>query len=133
MATVKRFEELEIWKLARELAKDIFEIYSSSPGFMKDFELKNQINDSSGSIMDNIAEGFERNSRNEFIQFLSYAKGSSGEVKSQLYRASDRSYISKEKFEQFYLKSDMLAKKIASFIKYLNKSDLKGSRFKDRT
>src|SRR5947209_10819164 len=120
MATIKRFEDMEIWKLARTLAKDIFETYGSSPNFAKDFQLKNQVNDSTGSIMDNIAEGFERNSRYEFVNFLSYAKGSTGEVKSQLYRAFDRQYISREKFDQLYLQSDELAKKIASFIKYLN-------------
>src|SRR3954452_20320867 len=109
MATVNRLEDLETWKLARMLAQRIFQLYTSSPLFSKDYKLKDQINGSSGSIMDNIAEGFERNGRNEFINFLSYAKGSTGEVKSQLYRALDRKYISQEKFDKLYLQSDTLA------------------------
>ena len=132
MATIKRFEDLEIWKLARKLAQDIFETYNESQAFCMDYQLKNQINDSSGSILDNIAEGFERNSRNEFINFLSYSKGSTGEVKSQLYRALDRKYILNEKFQNYYSQADVLAKKIASFIKYLNSSNVKGSKFKER-
>ena len=132
MATIKRFEDLEIWKLARKLAQDIFEAYNESQAFSIDYQLKNQINDSSGSIMDNIAGGFERNSRNEFINFLSYSKGSAGEVKSQLYRALDRKYIQKERFESCYSQAEVLVKKIASFMKYLNSSNLKGSKFKER-
>lgn len=132
MATIKRFEDMDIWKLARQLSQDIFETYQSSEAFMRDYKLKDQINASSGSIMDNIAEGFERNGRNEFINFLSYAKGSAGEVKSQLYRALDRNYITKEIFERQYLQADQLAKKISSFISYLNQSEYKGSKFKER-
>ena len=132
MATINRFEDMEIWKLARQLSQDIFETYQSSEAFMRDYKLKDQINAASGSIMDNIAEGFERNGRNEFINFLSYAKGSTGEVKSQLYRAFDRNYITKEIFEKHYLQADQLAKKISRFISYLNQSEYKGSKFKER-
>ena len=133
MATIKRFEDLEIWQLARRLAKDIFDAYTSSVEFAHDYKLKDQINASSGSIMDNIAEGFERNGRNEYVNFLSIAKGSSGEVKSQLYRAYDREYFSKETFDKLYLQTDVLARKVSAFIKYLNASEFKGSKFKDRT
>ena len=70
MATVTKFEELDIWQLARELANEIFELFNTSKGFLRDFKLRDQINGSSGSIMDNIAEGFERGGRNEFINFL---------------------------------------------------------------
>jgi len=132
MATIKRFEDLDIWKLARELANDVFELYTSSEKFSKDFELKNQMNDSSGSIMDNIAEGFERGSRNEFVNFLSFAKGSSGEIKSQLYRAFDRKYILRKKLDELCLKVERLGKKIGAFIGYLNKSIYRGSKFKER-
>lgn len=130
MATIVKFEELEIWQEARGLAQRIFEAYTNSESFSKDYKLKEQINRSSGSIMDNIAEGFERNGRKEFIQFLSIAKGSVGEVKSQLCRAFDRGYVSKELFDTLYGKADELGRKIGGFISYLNKSEFKGTKFK---
>lgn len=133
MATITRFEDLEIWLSAREFAKAIFQTYTSSENFNKDFELKNQINSSSGSVMDNIAEGFERGSRNEFVNFLSFGKASAAESKSQLYRALDRIYISQNEFESLYLKADTVCKKIGAFMKYLNSTDHQGSKFKNRT
>lgn len=132
MPTITRFEDLEVWPLARELANEIFEIYSSSEEFIKDYKLKDQINGSSGSIMDNIAEGFERSGRNEFVNFLTYSKGSVGEVKSQLYRALDRKYISQEQFDRLYHKADTIGKRSGAFINYLNSSPHKGTKFKDR-
>jgi four helix bundle protein len=98
MATVKRFEDLEIWQTAREQANELWKIYNDGT-FSKDYELKNQISRSSGSVMDNIAEGFERSGNKEFNNFLIIAKASNGEVRSQLYRAFDRNHISKEIFE----------------------------------
>ena len=83
MATITKFEDLEIWKLAREQANQIYKL-TQDGGFSKDFELKNQINKSSGSVMDNIAEGFERFTNKEFAKFLIISKGSNGEVRSQL-------------------------------------------------
>ena len=133
MATISKFEDLEVWQLARKLAHDVFLAYTNSELFLKDYKLKDQINASSASIMDNIAEGFERNGRNEFIQFLSIAKGSAGEVKSQLHRAFDRNYISKELFDELYKATDELAKKIGGFINYLNKSSFRGTKFKRET
>ena len=132
MATITKFEELEIWREARQLAKEIFQAYTGSEFFSKEFKLKEQVNRSSGSIMDNIAEGFERNGRNEFIQFLSIAKGSIGEAKSQLHRAFDRDYITKNVFDSLYNKADELGKKIGGFINYLSKSDFKGTKFRER-
>jgi len=128
MATISRFEDLEIWQLARQQANELWLSYNEG-AFVKDFELKNQINAASGSVMDNIAEGFERSGNKEFIHFLLIAKGSNGEVRSQLYRTSDRKYLSLEKYEELKLKNETLSKKITSFIKYLKESDRKGFRY----
>jgi four helix bundle protein len=132
MATITRFEDLEVWQLARDLANQIYRTYIQSEAFSKDYKLKEQINASSGSAMDNIAEGFERGGRNEFINFLSISKGSVGEVKSQLYQALDRKYISQQQFDSLYNQAEEVGRKIGAFIKYLNKSPHKGSKFKDR-
>jgi four helix bundle protein len=89
---IERFEDLDIWKEARELYSRVFEITSVNP-FCNDFKFRDQIRASSGSVMDNIAEGFERGGNKEFMQFLSVAKGSCGEVRSQSYRSFDFKYI----------------------------------------
>ena len=128
MATVIRFEDLEIWKEARRLAKEIHFI-SIETDLKSDFKFKEQIKSSSGSAMDNIAEGFERDGNLEFRQFLSIAKGSAGETRSQLYRALDYGYISEEKFEILKREYENLSGKIKNFITYLNKKDFKGNKF----
>lgn len=133
MATITRFEDLEIWQLARKLTSEIFETYSNSEAFLRDYKLKDQINASSGSVMDNIAEGFERSGRNEFVNFLSIAKGSCGEIKSQLYRVMDRKYVLQDRFDYLYNKAEELGKKIGAFINYLNSSPYKGHKFKNRS
>ena len=99
MATIKRFEDLEIWQIARKLSKEII-LISKNTDLDKDFRLKAQIKSSSGSVMDNIAEGFERNGYAEFRQFLSIAKGSAGETRSQLYRVFDNEYINEMHLNQ---------------------------------
>lgn len=131
MATIKRFEDLEIWQQARKYSLDIFDICNKEP-FSKDFRFRDQIKSAAGSVMDNIAEGFERSSRLEFINALGISKGSAGEVKSQLYRTLDQKYICKELFDELYLKYDKLAAGIAGFMSYLNQSQIKGQKFKDR-
>ncbi len=128
MATVKSFEELEIWQMARALANRIYPL-TLEGSFAKDFELRNQINSSSGSVMDNIAEGFERGGNKEFISFLSYAKGSAGETRSQLYRAHDRNHINDKSFNELSEEVRLLARKIGGLMTYLQKSDLRGSKF----
>lgn len=132
MATIHSFEDLEIWKLARALSKLIYG-YTNRDFFSKDYKLKHQIRGSSGSAMDNIAEGFERASRLEFINFLSIAKGSCGEVKSQLFRALDQQYINEEEHQEVYNNYNKLSAGISNLITYLNKSTIKGTKFKDRT
>ena len=101
MATIKTFEDIESWKIAREICTVIGK-HIDEGKFKKNFRLIDQMEGSSGSIMDNIAEGFERGTRAEFIQFLGFAKGSAGEFRSQLYRALDRNYITQKEF-QIYL------------------------------
>ena len=128
MATINDFEDLEIWQLVREICQLVWNLFETT-SLGKDYELRNQMNRSSGSIMDNISEGFERNGRREFINFLSYSKGSCGELRSQLYRALDRNHISKEEFEQLKDKTIIESKKIGAFMSYLVKSDIKGSKF----
>lgn len=131
MATITKFEDLEIWQLARLLAKKIYTITFIEP-LKNDFRLKDQMRGSCGSVMDNTAEGFERGSRLEFINSLSIAKGEAGELKSQLYRCSDNNYITQELFTELYADADMLTKKITAFISYLNTSKIKGQKFKNR-
>lgn len=131
MATIKKFEDLDSWKLSRELAKRIFEV-SSQGKFATDYKHRDQINNAAGSIMDNIAEGFERASRDEFVNFLSYSKGSAGEVRSQTHRAFDKKYFSAEVYKELILMAENTSGKIANLIGYLNKSAIKGTKFKDR-
>ena len=128
MATITRFEDLEIWQEARRLAKEIHFI-SIETELKKDFRFRDQIKAASGSVMDNIAEGFERNGNLEFRQFLSIAKGSAGETRSQLYRALDFNYINEEKFTILKIDYENLSGKINNFISYLNKKDFKGTKF----
>jgi four helix bundle protein len=131
MATITRFEDLEIWQLARILSKKVYALTYTEP-IAADFRLKDQIRGSCGSIMDNIAEGFERGSRLEFINALSISKGETGELKSQLYRALDNGYISDPVFKELYNEADILTKKTTNFITYLNASKFKGQKFKNR-
>jgi four helix bundle protein len=125
---IERFEDLDIWKEARELCGVIFNITSMDP-FIKDFKFRDQIRASSGSVMDNIAEGFERGGNKEFIQFLSIAKGSCGEVRSQSYRAFDFKYFDQIILNDLIEKTTNLSKHISGFITYLKNSDLKGPKY----
>ena len=127
MATINNFEDLEIWQNARELCKKINQYCLHNPKFLN--HDKNQIDRASASIMDNIAEGFERDGNKEFVNFLTMSKGSAGEVRSQLIRAFDRNYIDEEVFS--FLKSETisLSKKLSGFINYLKNSEHKGNKF----
>ncbi len=130
MATVNTFEELMSWQKARTLSDRIHKL-TVDGAFARDFGLRDQINRASGSVMDNIAEGFGRGGRKEFMQFLIVAKGSGNEVKSQLYRALDRCYISKEMFEQLYDSIDYIIRMIAKHIEYLKTTEYEGLRYKN--
>ena len=130
--TVNNLEDLVTWQLARTLSKDIYEI-SNTPEFLKDYRYCAQIRAAVGSIMDNIAEGFDREGNKEFSQFLYIAKGSWGEVISQLYRASDIGYITDEKCRELLNKTKDVKEKITSLIRYLKQSDIKGKKYKPST
>jgi four helix bundle protein len=129
MSKIEKFEDIKSWQLARQVTKLIFDL-SSNGDFARDFTLVNQIRRSSISIMSDIAEGFERSGDKEFVNFLSIAKGSFGEVRSQLYIALDRNYITKEQFDLAYKQLDETGKLIGGFMNYLKKSKLRGSKFR---
>lgn len=129
MATIQSFEDLKVWQKSRILCNEIFDLVTSG-NFAKDFALIDQINRSSGSVMDNIAEGFGRMGNREFINFLTYFYGSIIECKSQVYRAVDRKYISNEKSEELFILIEEIKKMINALITYLGNSDLKGQKFK---
>ncbi len=132
MASIKKFEDLEIWQEARNLSKEVIGL-SKFTDLKSDFKLRDQIKGSSGSVMDNIAEGFERDGNLEFRQFLSIAKGSAGETRSQLYRIFDNGYISEKEMQKLTSEYDKLSRRIANFIIYLNRKDFRGTKFKDNT
>ena len=129
MATINRFEDIDAWQLSRELCDKIGAIIDND-SFKKNFRLIGQIEGSTGSIMDNIAEGFERGTRAEFIQFLGYSKGSCGEFRSQLYRSLDRKYINQEEFDELYIYAIRISAMTQKFIAYLQRTDIKGVRKK---
>lgn len=118
----KRFEELPCWKKARDLCKVIFDLINQGK-FSKDFSLRNQMWSAAGSVMDNIAEGFDDGSTREFIRFLGYSQRSCGEVQSQLYRALDSKYINQNQFENAYEITSECRKQIKGFRKYLRNYD----------
>ena len=130
MATIHRFEDLEIWQVAKKLSLKVFRLTETGPA-SKDFRFRDQIRSSAGSVMDNIAEGFERSGQFELVNFLSISKGSSGEVRSQLHRGIDQNYFSEHTIE-LIKEYEELASKISGFIKYLNQSEIKGQKFKGR-
>lgn len=131
MATIKRFEEMEVWQLARQLAIKIYE-QTRNGSLSKDYKLRDQMNAAAGSVMDNIAEGFGRGGRLEFIQFLSISNGSGNELQSQLYRCLDRQHVDQEIFSELYALTDIVCKKINGLIAYLNQSSVKGHKFNGR-
>jgi len=129
MTIAKRFEDLEIWQQARALSKKIRDTAESTK-LSRDYALGDQILRSGGSVMDNIAEGFERNGKKEFINFLYIAKGSLGETRSQLHRMSDSNYINSELYNELLSDCLNLSAKISHLISYLSQSELKGPKYK---
>ena len=131
MATIKRFEDILSWQKARIL-NDKIGLLIDNGSFKSNYRLINQIEGSPGSIMDNIAEGFERSGNKEFVQFLYISKGSCGELRSQLYRALDRKYIYQDQFDEFYNAVIEISVLIQKLINYLYESDIKGPKYKDK-
>ncbi len=131
MATIKKFEDIISWQKARELNKVVGKMIDSGK-FKRSYRLINQVEGSAGSIMDNIAEGFERSGNREFLQFLYISKGSCGEFRSQLYRAVDRDYLTTGEFEMMYKMSMDIIVLLQKLIDYLENSEMKGAKFKTR-
>jgi four helix bundle protein len=126
---VNKFEDLEIWQKAMDLVDIIYD-FTYKQQFNKDYALKEQIRRAVISISSNIAEGFERGSNTEFIQFLFIAKGSSGEVRTQLYIALRRGYISKSESDSAVKASTEISAMIKSLINYLSKTSIKGEKYR---
>lgn len=118
MATVRQFEELHVWQDARQMVAAVYAA-SNAAAFGRDFGLRDQIRRAAVSVMSNIAEGFERGTRNDFVKFLNIAKGSNGEVRSQLCVALDQKYMDEAQFNSLHDLSATLSKKISAFIRYL--------------
>jgi four helix bundle protein len=128
MAIWKKFEDIEAWQKSRALSEMIYSIIKNTP-LLQDFELSKQMKRSSGSVMDNIAEGFERGGTKEFIYFLGISKGSSAELRSQLYRCLDQNYITKDQFNDYYKLTTEISKMISGIVSYLKQRDFKGYKF----
>jgi four helix bundle protein len=129
MSKTSKFEELAIFQKARELSQRIYPV-TNKDDFKSDFRFVQQIRAAAGSIMDNIAEGFERGGNKEFLNFLYIAKGSCGEVRSQLIRANDVGYLTKEEYNELYTECRKLSAGIMNFIKELRASEYTGAKFK---
>ncbi len=118
MATIRRFEEIEAWKTARELTISVYRL-TGQGAFSKDFGLRDQIRRAAVSVMSNIAEGFESQTQAQFVRYLGHAKASAGEVRSQLYVAIDIKYLTKEQFDQAFDLADKAIRQVARFMAYL--------------
>jgi four helix bundle protein len=132
MGSVHQFEDLESWKKARELAKRIYSITSSGP-LAHEHVLRSQLRRAVVSISSNIAEGFERSGDGEFVHFLSIAKGSCGEIRSQLYIARDQEYLTDADFEVLVEEAKSISRLIAGLMKYIRQSGVGGFKYKKQT
>ena len=130
MATIERFEDLDVWRTARKLTNRVYEHTRQEP-FSKDFGLRDQIQRAAVSIMSNIAEGFESRTQSIFVDDLGHARASAGEVRAQLYVASDQDYLSDPEFEVTYDLADKASRQLFQLIQYLN-SKLNASRVRER-
>ena len=118
---LSRFEDLDCWKEARQLTRQVYEAIDQNPRWQKDLRLCGQLQSAAGSVMANIAEGFVRHSDKEFVQFLFVAMSSAAEVQSHLYVAVDQGYLSKETFESIYEQAGKTSRMISGLITYLRR------------
>jgi four helix bundle protein len=131
MATIKQFEDIEVWQQSMSLCTDIYKI-TNNDRFTKDYGLKDQIRRSAISVPSNIAEGFERNGKKQFTYFLTIAKASCGEIRTQLTIAHNLNYLELYDFNLILEKCINTSKQIAGLIKYLNRlQDSKIGRLED--
>jgi four helix bundle protein len=129
MATVERFEDLDVWQNARKLTNRIYKHTRQDP-FAKDFGLRDQIQRAAVSVMSNIAEGFESRTQSVFVDYLGHARGSAGEVRAQLYVALDQGYISESEFESSHQLVETISRQLFRLIEYL-KSRPNASRIQE--
>lgn len=129
MVTITRFEDFDVFKKAMELTNAVYAV-SGLGSFARDFALRDQIRRAAISMVSNFGEGFERDGKAEFIQFLSIAKGSVGEIKAQLYVALDQKYITSHDFDRLYSLTEQTSKMIAGLMTYLRNAEMKGIKFK---
>ncbi|RIV72175.1 four helix bundle protein [Flagellimonas aequoris] len=131
MGRIDRFEDLEVWKISRELCQLVEQLFQTTP-LGNNHALRNQMERSSGSIMDNIAEGFGRGGNKEFHNFLSFSKGSCAELKPQFYRSMDKKLISEDDFNTASNMVEHCTNKIGAFMYYLRNSNIKGQKFNSK-
>lgn len=118
MATIQRFEDLDVWQTARTLTNRVYD-HTRKKSFSADVGLRDQIQRASVSIMSNIAEGFESRTQSVFVDHLGHARGSAGEVRAQLYVARDQEYISGSEFDETYDLADKASRQLFKLIQYL--------------
>lgn len=130
MGTIRQFEDIEAWQKARLLVKFVYDL-SRAGEFSRDYILRGQIRRAAVSVMSNIAEGFERSGNKEFLRFLAMAKGSCGEVRSQLYVARDLGYLDGKPFELASQKAMEVSRMVSGMMKHLRQSRLRGDKYKE--
>ena len=131
MPTIEKIEDINVWQEARQMHKCCLPIIQKLQKY-HEFRLIDQVRGSTGSIMDNIAEGFERGNNKEFINFLGYAKGSNGEFRSQLYRIFDAGYITEEEFNQLFSQCVKIGSMLIKFIEFLLQTEIRGQRHNNK-
>jgi len=130
VATVERFEELRVWREAREIVGIVYQLTAKFPPTER-YGLASQMQRAAVSTMSNVAEGFERGTTREFINFLYIARGSNGEVRSPVYVALDLGYISQSECNGLIRRCETLSRRIYNFIEYLKHTPFKGPKLRE--